>query len=113
MKILLAAIAIAAATAVTLPSAKAQSFSCMETERLNSAEARICRTPSLGHLDERLDSWYRRALERAGYFDQTDSVRSAQRAWLEERNGCGTSVRCLKRAYRTRIYALKTYVEHV
>ena len=64
-------------------------------------------------LDERLDSWHRRAKIRAGYFDQTEWLRAEQRAWLAGRNACGANVGCLKRAYYRRIRTLKNYVEHV
>ena len=64
-------------------------------------------------LDERLDSWYRRALVRAGYFQQTSEVRQRQLDWLADRNSCGDNTRCLKQAYYTRIEELKRYVEHV
>jgi len=106
----------AAATLATalsfMPPASAASFECVD-DSLNPAERRICETPALGALDERLDSWYLRALVRAGYFDQTEEVRSEQRAWLESRDACGTSRWCIRRHYRERIEALKNYVEHV
>ena len=93
--------------------AHAQSFSCMNAEAMGAAEQRICASRHLQALDERLDHWYRRALVRAGYFDQTDSVRGAQRAWIVSRNACGAGFWCLRRHYVTRINALKNYVEHV
>lgn len=91
----------------------AASFSCMAVEDLSGAERMVCRNPALGALDERLDSWYRRALVRAGYFEQTDQVRAEQRAWLDRRNACGASYFCLRRAYKQRIRTLSNYVEHV
>lgn len=107
------AIVLAAAISGFQSPASAASFSCMEYDDMNSAERTICDNDRLGALDERLDSWYRRAQVRAGYFDQTEWLRSAQRAWLMERNACGSNVGCLKRAYRARIFTLKNYVEHV
>lgn len=93
--------------------ADAASFSCMEDSRLNAAERAVCRSGTLGALDERLDSWFRRALVRAGYFEQTAEVEAAQRAWLARRDACGSNRFCLKRAYRERIRQLSDYVEHV
>lgn len=113
LKTIAVAIALAAAvSAITRPAAAA-SFSCMNFEDLNAAEQTICSNRRLGALDERLDSWYRRALVRAGYFDQTDWLRGEQRAWLQDRNACGSRSGCLVRAYRSRIRALENYVEHV
>jgi uncharacterized protein len=93
--------------------ANAASFDCAELDRPNAAEKRICASPWLGSLDERLDSWYRRALVRARYFDQTREVRGEQRAWLASRNSCGANFWCLRRHYVSRIRELKSYVEHV
>jgi len=93
--------------------ASAASFSCMEIATKNAAERKVCQSSSLGALDERLDSWYRRAQVRAGYFDQTEWLRSEQRAWLASRNACGASYFCLRRQYLSRIRSLKNYVEHV
>lgn len=93
--------------------ADAASFSCMDLDSKNAAERRVCTSRSLGALDERLDSWYRRALVRAGYFGQTSQVRSAQRAWLVSRNACGSNTWCIRRHYVSRIGQLKRYVEHV
>lgn len=113
MKLLIGAIAAAAIMSVTMAPAKAASFSCVELEGRPATEARVCQNRWLGALDERMDSWYRRALERARYFDQTATVRSEQRAWLAARNTCGTGFFCIRRAYLNRIRVLKTYVEHV
>ncbi len=93
--------------------AKSASFSCMETQMLNAAERRICRSRTLGALDERLDSWYRRAQERASYFDQTKEIRNEQLQWLRERNSCGASYWCLRKKYKQRLRELRDYVEHV
>jgi len=108
----LAFAALAAGASFVQPAAAA-SFSCEGDDRLNAAERTICDSPRLGALDERLDSWYRRALVRAGYSDQTAEVRGAQRRWIASRNACGSSFGCLKAHYTRRIRELKNYVEHV
>lgn len=113
MKILIGAIAAAAMFSATMTPAKAASFSCMELEGRPAAEVRVCNSRWLGALDERMDSWYRRALERARYFDQTATVRTEQREWIVERNACGNSFFCIRRAYLNRIRDLQDYVEHV
>ena len=113
MRLLIAVIAASAALSITMTPAKAQSFSCMEESTLNAAEQRVCKSPWLGAMDERLDSWYRRALERARYFDQTSELRAAQRSWIASRDQCGGSFWCIRRHYSERIRTLRSYVEHV
>lgn len=113
MKLLIGAIAAAALMSLANAPAKAASFSCMELDGKAAAEVRVCENRWLGSLDERLDSWYRRALERARYFDQVGQVKSEQRAWIGERNACGSKFFCIRRAYIERIRELKDYVEHV
>lgn len=93
--------------------AQAQSFSCMETYRLNATEQRVCKSRWLSSLDERLAFWYGRALVRAGYFEQTGEVKSAQKAWLRSRNQCGSGLWCIQSHYLRRIRELKNYAEHV
>lgn len=108
------ALVLAALAALANPSvATSASFSCMETQSMSTAEQAVCSSRRLGALDERLDSWYRRALERARYFEQTSRVRGEQRAWLERRDACGGNAWCLRRTYRVRIEQLRRYVEHV
>jgi uncharacterized protein len=107
------AITAAAASLATSAPASAASFSCMDAENMKPAEQRICASPWLGALDERLDSWYGRALQRAKYFDQTNEVRAKQRLWVQSRNACGWNTSCLRRHYLVRIQELKNYVEHV
>jgi uncharacterized protein len=109
------ALALTAATAsfVMAAPAGAQSFSCMDAENMKPAEQQVCAKAWLGALDERLDSWYARALKRASYFDQTDEVRAKQRLWVASRNACGWNTWCIRRHYLARIQELKNYVEHV
>ncbi len=85
----------------------------MDAENMEPAEQRICASPGLEALDERLDSWYSRALQRAKYFDQTSEVRAKQRLWVDSRNACGWNTWCIRRHYVERIRELKNYVEHV
>ena len=111
--ILFAALAGAALSIATGVPVRAASFSCMDIESMSPAERKICASSSLGALDERLDSWYRRAQVRAGYFEQTEWLRGEQLRWLASRDACGASYFCLRRHYVSRIRALRNYVEHV
>lgn len=114
MKFLLTTIAAGAAMSIlTSMPVRAASFDCMEIDAMNAAERKICSSSSLGALDERLDSWYRRAQVRAGHFDQSEWLRGEQLAWLASRNACGANYFCLRRHYVSRIRKLKSYVEHV
>ena len=111
--VLTLAITAAVASLATVVPVSAASFSCMDAENMKPAEQRICASPRLEALDERLDSWYSRALVRAKYFDQTSEVRAKQRLWVQSRNSCGWSTPCIRRHYLVRIQELKNYVEHV
>lgn len=111
--LLMLVIAAAASSVATVAPANAASFSCMDGESMKPAERRICASPWLEALDERLDSWYSRALQRAKYFDQTHELRAKQRVWVASRNACGWSTWCIRRHYLERIRELKNYVEHV
>jgi len=106
-------IAAAMAPLAMIAPANAASFSCMDAESRIAAEQRICASPQLEALDERLDSWYARALKRASYFDQTEDVRAKQRLWVQSRNACGWDAACIRRHYVVRMRELKDYVEHV
>lgn len=103
---------VATAAALSIP-ATAASFSCSETDRLNFVERKICGSWVLGALDQRLDSWYQRALLRAEHFGQTEELKFDQRAWRQSRDTCGSSTFCIRRHYVQRIRALQSYLEHV
>lgn len=113
MKSLLTTVTLIVLMLLATEPSKAASFSCEGDDQLSPTELAVCTNDRLGALDERLDSWYRRALIRAGYFDQTNEVRAAQREWLSDRDACGDHKRCIRRQYKNRIEQLKNYVEHV
>ncbi len=113
MKFPLALFVAAATLSLSAGSASAASFDCMDVDNHNAAERRVCESRWLGSLDERLDSWYGRALVRARYFDETEELRDAQRRWLASRDVCGAGFWCLRQRYVERLGALKRYVEHV
>jgi uncharacterized protein len=66
----------------------------------------LCEDQALGSLDERLAAAFRRAREAAqGDTAVSERLRSEQRAWLAERDGCKTTT-CLNRLYERRIAEL-------
>jgi len=111
MRLLLLALSAAAVGTLAFTQAQAASFSCDGASL--PAERAVCGNRRLSALDERLAYWYGRAQVRARYFDQTEWLRNAQRAWLANRNACGMSAWCLRAKYHERIRRLKNYVEHV
>lgn len=80
-------------------------FSC--SGRLNDAEATICSDRGLAAVDVRMDEVYRRALARAGG-GEAEGLRLGQRAFLEERNACGTDRNCIRDVYFARISAINS-----
>ncbi len=78
-------------------------FDC--SGRLNDAEATICSDKGLAALDVRMEEVYRSALVRAGG-GEAEGLRLGQRAFLQERNACGTDRNCIRDAYFARISAI-------
>lgn len=109
----LAAVAAILMASVTSQSAQAMSpsFDCATVRK--ASERAICMDRRLSRLDRRLDYWYGRAMERASYFDHSRYLRAEQREWLDLRDSCGQSRRCLRFEYRTRIRRLRRYATHV
>lgn len=68
------------------------SFDC-ETAKL-AAELTICRVINLADSDARMAENYGRLMELAPA-SQKQRLRSEQRAWLKERNACGSDIACL------------------
>jgi len=101
-----------AATLMSQPArAASPSFNCSYAD--NATERTICNSWNLARLDRRLAYWYRKARERAYYFEFSNELRADQRSWLYSRNSCGYNRRCLRRAYRQRIRYLRNYATHV
>ncbi len=87
-----------------LPSAQAApSFSCRGN--LNDAEAAICSDPQLSDLDREMADIYNSRVDRAREPERSRVV-AAQRAWLRERDDCGSDKKCLRSVYRERTAAL-------
>ncbi len=80
------------------------SFDCARAR--TAPEQAICADVALARLDRALASAYRTSLDFAAE-DAAGAVKSAQRAWLSERNACGGDAGCLAAAYEARLAALE------
>lgn len=69
-------------------------------------EKAICANPELVDRDSQLAEIYDKLLKADP--SQGDTVRQAQRSWLQTRNGCGGNETCLRNAYDERSAALST-----
>lgn len=96
MKIL-KAIAFAAASLAAIPS-WSQSFDCAKAGNLT--EQTICANENLATDDEVLGSLYR-SIRESGLVNKA-SLQVDQRAWVRERNKCGSNVRCIAMQYEIR-----------
>ena len=87
--------------------ASGQSFDCAKAS--SATETAICVSEALRAADERLARTFGSAISAADA-DTAARLRSEQRIWLAERNGCasqGSTINdCLVRTYRSRIAAL-------
>lgn len=84
---------------------QATSFDC--TKAASFSEKTICADASLSRLDEKLNSAYVRALDRA---PDSDKVRVDQREWLRLRDNCTTRT-CLSASLSSRVQALSEVVQ--
>lgn len=75
----------------------AASFDCAAAQSV--IEHRICASPTLQELDERLGAAY------SALGEKSDAVRNAQRNWIKARNACADDA-CVERHYLQRIAAL-------
>ncbi|CAO3426924.1 hypothetical protein [Azospirillum doebereinerae] len=101
---------IPAVVLLTLPSAAgAASFPCAKAS--TPTETAICADSATSKLDERLSAAYRAALKRLSGASPEDSpagtaVKADQKAWIADRNACGSAVPCLRMAYERRLAVL-------
>jgi hypothetical protein len=72
--------------------------------RLNAAEATVCRDGELAALDIEMNEVYRHALARSGG-REAEGLRAGQRAFIDDRNSCGSDRRCIHDAYVSRLGA--------
>ena len=84
------------------------SFSC---RRVYSCPERvICRTPDLARLDCAMAGLYL-ALQGAASRKGARELLESQRDWLADRDSCGCDVRCLYKAYQSRINAFRLVID--
>ncbi|PPD30134.1 MAG: hypothetical protein CTY20_04330 [Hyphomicrobium sp.] len=80
------------------------SFTC--TERSKDVEKAICGDKRLAEYDLELVAAYADALKRVGA-QGADELKTAQRAWVAKRNGCGSDGDCISTAMKDRIAELE------
>lgn len=85
-----------------LTMAQAASFDC--TKAQSNIEHVICGNPEISRLDDELSVSYKSALQDQKHFD---SVKSAQKKWMKERNACSDET-CLVNTYKARIAQLSS-----
>lgn len=78
------------------------SFDCARAGTV--VEHLICSSVALADKDRRIAALYSEALAKSG---TPGDVRARQRAWIEERDRCGASERCLAQSMDTRIAELQ------
>lgn len=94
---------IALAAALLAPAASAASFDCAKAA--SAVEHLLCDDAALGRQDEQLAARYAELLETASRA-QAKQLRSEQRAWLVQRNGCLQQARpnaCVQRIQQARL----------
>jgi uncharacterized protein len=93
-----------AGTEVYAQGAKGPSYDC-KTNR-GKAEQTICNNAYLSQLDLAMAALYYCIVSDQSR-RQYKSLKDDQRDFLRDRDSCGDSVRCLRKAYRDRIEELK------
>ncbi|MEO1103443.1 MAG: SH3 domain-containing protein [Pseudomonadota bacterium] len=85
-------------------------FNC-NADGLNEAETTICNHPRLGRLDHQLGDAYKLVFDYSFRQEaELEDVKSSEKAWLRERDTCGSDVDCISDEYAKRIAALKAYL---
>ena len=84
-------------------SARGASFDCGKA--LTRVEKLICGDAELSRLDEELSTVYKTAIKDE---KQADSIKQAQKLWMEERNNCADEA-CVKQTYDTRLLDLSLH----
>jgi uncharacterized protein YecT (DUF1311 family) len=79
------------------------SFSC--NGKLLSTEAVICSDDDLASVDRQLASIYSTKLRSLPTGQQAE-LEASEKAWLAERNSCGTNKSCIRNAYQVRIRSI-------
>src|SRR6266536_4071925 len=80
--------------------ATAASFDCKRAKL--PAEIAICTDPTLSSQDEEMARQYLPLIKSAPA-DSTKTIKTEQKAWLAERNACGSDMQCIMGSYRERL----------
>jgi uncharacterized protein len=108
----LAAIACAAMTFATLPTHAADYAPLNCAAAKSATEKVICVNYGLGQLEARMATLYEWSTSFVG-MGQRGDIQDAQRAFLKQRDACGRSIACMRRAYESRIGQLQAVMERV
>ncbi len=108
MRVRILSLCFAAATAC--PLALAVPIDCSKAVTPN--ERTICADPFLLQTDARLDTLYDVSTRFVAMGERGDLLDS-QRAWVKERETCGTDRNCLRAAYAKRAAVFEAIIERV
>ena len=95
-------------TAIALDKAAAREAYCAKEP--TASEREICLDKGLTRHDGVLNKVYQELRTKLSKSD-FKGLRDEQRAWLRERNGCGSSTNCLTTKYTDRIAVLEQMLE--
>jgi uncharacterized protein len=94
------------------------SFDC--TKAHTPVEKTICGSVALSLLDSNVAAWYESTSgslssrawgeQDRRYLDAMTHYKSEQKAWLKQRDACGSNAECLKKSMDARIAAMSAYV---
>jgi len=107
------AIAILAAVTSQPSFALAGGYAPIDCKKARAAsEQTICRNYGLGQQEAQLATLFGVATSLVA-MGQRGDIQDAQRAWLKTRDGCGSDVACLTRAYDARIAVLNGVIDSI
>ncbi|MHA3735778.1 lysozyme inhibitor LprI family protein [Pseudomonas sp. Eth.TT006] len=90
------------ASLIFIPAVHASSFDCASAG--SPTEKAICSDPYLSSLDEKLGGLWPQTLAKVA---DPKALKTDQRQWLKNRNGCAQQLACLRREYLMRIAELE------
>ena len=90
--------------------AHAASFDCRQATKPD--EFAICDSRELSQLDVKMATLYDTVIKLVGMGVRGD-MQDRQRAWLQERAGCGADRACISRLYESRIRVLEGDVARI
>ena len=84
--------------------AMAASFNCAKAAKPD--EIAVCSDPGLGDLDVKMATLFGVRMEIPMMMGAKGAAQDEQRAFLDQRGGCGGNIACIGEAYRERIAVL-------